>query len=132
MTASHTATARYPGIAPVDAYGNGGFRFAGMSHRGSIVCLPDAIEAWGVTRPEDVTVESLGRILAAGEHIDFALLGTGERHVPATSDVRSAFAAAGISLDVMATGPAARTYNVLIAEGRRVAAALIATGTAAG
>jgi uncharacterized protein len=119
---------RYPGLAPIDAYGNGGFRFAGMSHRGSILCLPHAIEAWEPRSIEDLTPAAFAAVLAARDRIDFVLLGTGETHGMPPADVREALSAAGLGLDVMATGAAARTYNVLIAEGRRVAAALIATG----
>ena len=122
------APARYPGLAPIDAYGNGGFRFAGMSHKGSILCLPDAIEAWEPTTVDALTAASLARVLAAADRLDFVLLGTGEEHRLPPADVRAAFAAHGLGLDVMATGAAARTYNVLVAEGRRVAAALLATG----
>ena len=74
-----TAGARYPGRAPIDAYGNGGFRFAGMSHKGSIVCLPDAIEAWRPGRLDDVGEGDLARILALREQLDFVLL---ERMLP--------------------------------------------------
>lgn len=118
---------RYPGLAPIDAYGNNGFRFAGMSHRGSILCLPDAIEAWDVSHADSVTPASLRRILALAGSIDLVLLGTGLEHHWPSDDVQQAFRSAGIGLDVMTTGAAARTWNVLIAEQRPVAAALIAT-----
>jgi uncharacterized protein len=122
--------ARYPAAAPIDAYGNGGFRFAGMSHRGSILCLPDAIEAWEVTTPAAVTPGALAPILAHGRDLDLVLLGMGETLVVPSPAVRAAFAAAGVGLEFMATGTAARTYNMLLGEGRRVAAALIAVGEA--
>jgi uncharacterized protein len=128
MTAEPRPVPRYPGLAPIDAYGNGGFRFAGMSHRGSILCLPHAIEAWEPASVEELTPDCFASVLAARDRIDFVLLGTGEAHRLPPADVRNVFSAAGLGLDVMATGAAARTYNVLIAEGRRVAAALIATG----
>jgi uncharacterized protein len=118
---------RYPGRAAIEAYGNGGFRFAGMSHRGSILCLPDAIEAWGVADAAGITPASLARILEAGSGLDLVLLGTGDAHRWPSEEVREAFRQAGIGLDVMSTGAAARTWNVLIAEDRPVAAALIAT-----
>lgn len=121
-----TAGARYPGRAPIDAYGNGGFRFAGMSHKGSIVCLPDAIEAWRPGRLDDVGEGDLAQILALREQLDFVLLGTGLRHLLPPGRVRELIKAAGLGLEFMATGPAARTYNILLAEKRRVAAALIA------
>ena len=130
MTGEPQLVPRYPGLAPIDAYGNGGFRFAGMSHRGSILCLPDGIEAWPPTSVEELTEASFAAVLAARSRIDFVLLGTGEAHRMPPPGVQKVLAAAGLGLDVMATGAAARTYNVLIGERRRVAAALIATGTA--
>ena len=118
--------ARYPAAAPIDAYGNGGFRFAGMSHRGSILCLPDAIEAWDVVDAAEITRATLARVLARHRELDLVVLGTGDRLVVPAPDVREAFSAVGAGLEFMATGAAARTYNMLLGEGRRVAAALVA------
>lgn len=132
MTGEPRPVPRYPGLAPIEAYGNGGFRFAGMSHRGSILCLPHAIEAWEPASVDDLTPDNFAAVFSVRDRLDFVLLGTGEEHRMPPTDVRKAFSAFGLGLDVMATGAAARTYNVLISEGRRVAAALIATGTAPG
>lgn len=118
--------ARYPYQAPIDAYGNGGFRFAEMSHRGSILCLPSGIYAWDVKGPEEVRLRAFERVLAEKDRIDVLLLGTGLRQVFPSPEVRSDLAAAGLGLEPMDTGAACRTYNVLLAEHRRVAAALIA------
>lgn len=118
--------ARYPGRAPIDAYGNGGFRFAEMSHRGSILCLPSGIYAWEVKSPADLSAASFAKVLAERAELGFLLLGTGPRQERPQADVREAFRAAGLALDVMDTGAAARTYNVLLAERRPVGAALIA------
>lgn len=117
---------RYPAAAPIDAYGNGGFRFAGMSHRGSLLCLPDAVEAWEVSGADEISPRTLAPLLARHSDLDLAILGTGETLVVPSADVRAAFISAGVGLEFMATGAAARTYNMLLAEGRRVAAALIA------
>jgi uncharacterized protein len=118
------APAHYPGQAPVEAYGNGGFRFAGMSHRGSILCLPSGIRAWAPADPVDVA--SLAPALNEKEAIGLLLLGTGTSPRLPALEVRSAFAQAGIALEFMDTGAACRTYNVLLAEGRPVGAALVA------
>ena len=117
-------SARFPGRAPIEAYGNGGFRFAGMSHRGSILCLPSGIRAWEPAHPLDIS--SLQPALAENEALDLLILGTGHRQELPTPEVRRAFADAGVSLESMDTGAACRTYNVLLAEGRPVGAALIA------
>ena len=115
-----------PRSAPIDAYGKGGFAFAGMSHRGSLLCLPDAIWAWEVTRPEQIDRYSLARVLAAANSIDTLIVGTGTDIWRAPSDLRAALRALHVTVDTMQTGPAIRTYNVMIGERRRVAAALIA------
>lgn len=120
--------ARFPGRAPIDAYGNGGFRFAGMSHRGSLLALPDGIEAWPVAEAAAITVESLRPVLAVAAAIDVFLIGTGERLVPPGAEVLAALRRAGLSPEPMSTGAAVRTYNVLLSEMRSVAAALIAVG----
>lgn len=116
----------FPGRAPIDAYGNGGFRFAGMSHRGSILCLPAGILAWGAADGTALAAQDFADLLADRSGIGFVLLGTGSRQVFPTPELRAAFRDAGLGLDVMDTGAACRTYNVLLAEGRPVAAALIA------
>ena len=125
-----TAGRRYEGFVPgrhlIDAYGAGGFRFAEMSHRGSILALPSGVHAWAVEDIASLTVESLGPVLAEAGAIDVLLLGTGGevRFIP--DGIRARLREAGIGVDGMQTGAAARTYNVLAAENRRVAAALIA------
>jgi uncharacterized protein len=121
-----TGIAHYPGIAPIDAYGNGGFRFAGMSHRGSILCLPSGIYAWDPADPLDT--QALAPVLAERAAIRVLILGTGVRQVFPAPAVRRAFAEAGLALEPMDTGAACRTYNVLLAEGRSVGAALTAVG----
>ncbi len=118
--------ATYPGQAPIDAYGNGGFRFAEMSHRGSILCLPDGVYAWDVVSAEQLDLTTLGRLLEALEPPTFVLLGTGTTQVFPALDVRRAFLDAKVGLDPMDTGAACRTYNVLLAEQRPVVAALLA------
>jgi uncharacterized protein len=114
-----------PQAAAIDAYGNGGFRFADMSHRGSILCLPDGIWAWPVGAPQDITAESLERVFAA-KGVELFMLGTGKQPWLMPEALRWRFRDARIGLEVTPTGPAVRTYNILFAEGRRVGAALIA------
>jgi uncharacterized protein len=127
MTAADRPDAPHlPRSAPIEAYGNGGFVFADMSHRGSLLCLPDAIWAWPVTRPEDIDRASLARIFAAADGIDTLIIGTGTAAWLAPSALREALRAVKVVLDPMQTGPAIRTYNIMIGERRRVAAALIA------
>ena len=115
-----------PRSAPIDAYGNGGFAFADMSHRGSLLCLPDAIWAWPVIRPEEIDRAALARVFAAADSIDTLIVGSGTDVWLAPAGLREALRAVKIVLDAMQTGPAIRTYNIMIGERRRVAAELIA------
>ena len=118
--------ARYPYQAPIDAYGNGGFRFADMSHKGSLLCLPTGIYAWDVTSAADIDIASFAKVLDDKTDILFLLLGTGRTQIFPSRAIRNAFDVAGLGLEPMDTGAACRTYNVLLAERRPVAAALIA------
>ena len=118
--------ARFPGRAPIDAYGNGGFRFADMSHRGSILALPSGIEAWDVGGPAGISAQAVARLIDESAAIDVLLMGTGDELVPLPRETRRALAEAGLEPDLMATGAAVRTFNVLLSESRAVAAALVA------
>lgn len=115
-----------PGRHLIDAFGAGGFRFAEMSHRGSILALPEGIHIWPVTTFAEVTPASLRPVLDAAGTVDFLLIGTGRDIAFVPASLRERCREAGIVVEGMATGAAARTYNVLVAEDRRVAAALIA------
>jgi uncharacterized protein len=115
-----------PGRHPIDAYGAGGFRFADMSHRGSILALPSGIIAWTPTSAAALTPGDLVPVLVEAEGIELLLIGTGLDIAPVSEAVRAPLREAGLRVDVMQTGAAARTYNILVAENRRVAAALIA------
>jgi uncharacterized protein len=126
---SQMEPAHFPGRAPIDAYGNGGFRFADMSHRGHILCLPSGVHASVLDDPDALALEALARLVAGQAEVQTVLLlGTGLQQVFPKPATRAAFAAAGIGLEAMDTGAACRTYNVLLAEKRTVAAALIAVG----
>ncbi len=114
----------YP--APIDAYGSGGFRLAGLSHRGSLLCLPDGIWAWPVASPQEVTAQTLARVLAAASRLDLFILGTGRDPWSVPPPLRDCFREHSIRWEAMPTSAAIRTYNVLLAEARLVAAGLIA------
>lgn len=117
---------RYPGKAPIEAYGNGGFRFAGMSHRGSLICLPDAIVGWSATSAEALTLDDLVILRQEPAAIELLLLGTGRSFMLPSAELRAGLRDIGIRVEPMDTGAACRTYNILLAEGRPVGAALIA------
>lgn len=119
-----------PGFLPeqamIDAYGNGGFRFADMSHRGSILCLPSGIHAWGAEEGRALRPEDFEKVLAEADRIEFLLLGMGTDIRPVPAALKAIFREAGISSDPMSTGAAVRTYNIMLSEKRPVAAAFIA------
>lgn len=114
----------YP--APIDAYGKGGFRFAGMSHRGSLLCLPDGIWPWSVARADAIDEAALAPVFAQAEAIGLFLLGTGRGGWIMPPPLRQRLRALGIAFETSNTGSAVSTYNILLGEGRRVAAGLIA------
>lgn len=123
----HHALPHLPGRALIEAYGNGGFRFSTMSHRGSLLCLPSGIYAWDASTLEDVSRSSLAPVFAErGLELSILVLGTGATMLRPGDRLRYMFNGSGISLDAMATGAAARTYNIMLGEGRPVAAALLA------
>lgn len=115
----------YPGRAPIDSYGNGGFRFAGMSHKGSLLLLPSGIKAWTPVLPTDVTLDSFAPLIAEKGAIEVLLYGSGAMQVFPARPLREALANRGLHIEPMSTGAACRTYNILLAEGRAVAAAVL-------
>jgi uncharacterized protein len=115
-----------PQPAPIEAYGNGGFRFGGMSHRGSLLCLPDGIWAWPVADFAALNEAMIEPVLARANQLDLFMIGAGRDPAALPEHLRVRFRAVGLSVDAMSTGAAVRTYNVLLAEHRRVGAGLIA------
>jgi uncharacterized protein len=116
----------FPRSAPIEAYGKGGFAFADMSHRGSLLCLPDSIWAWPVTKPEQIDRYSLAKVFELANAIDTLIVGSGTDVWVPPRGLREELRAVKVVLDAMQTGPAIRTYNIMLGERRRVAAALIA------
>ncbi|TCL67292.1 Mth938-like domain-containing protein [Rhizobium sp. BK251] len=118
--------AHFPGRAPIDTYGNGGFRFADMSHRGSLLCLPSGIYGWDMDETKPLTSDNFRRVLDEAAEIEVLLVGTGLQLRPLPAELKAALKARNISSDPMSTGAAVRTFNIMLAESRAVAAALIA------
>ena len=96
-----------------------------MSHRGSLLLLPSGIWAWQVAEASAITVEALAPVIAEADRIGLFLIGTGAERWPLPVELMQLFARHGISAETSRTGQAANTYNMLLDEGRRVAAALI-------
>jgi uncharacterized protein len=115
-----------PGKHPIESYGGGGFRFAGMSHKGSILALPSGIYALAATQASDLSATILAPLFAESAKIDFVLIGTGLTDVRLTDALRFQFADRKLRTETMPTGAAARTYNIVLGENRRAAAVLLA------
>ncbi|MEA2935819.1 MAG: hypothetical protein QOD74_2465 [Variibacter sp.] len=115
-----------PQLAAIDSYGNGGFRFADMSHRGSLLCLPSGIWGWPVAAVGEIDEAALGQVFDEAEEIDLFLLGAGAAPWNMPAPLRARFRDAQIGVEISPTGAAVRTYNILQGERRRVAAGLIA------
>lgn len=116
----------YPYQASIDAYGDGGFRFADMSHRGSILCLPSGMHAWSARSLTEITRDSLNPAFDIADQLDVLLIGLGEDIARFDPDLRQQLRDQKIIVEAIATGGAVRTYNILLAERRAVGAALIA------
>lgn len=110
----------------IDAWGGGGFRVSGDWRPGSLLILDDQPRDWAVASLADLTPDAFAEVFAAGGAVEFVLLGTGLANALPPRAVRDALKAAGLGLEFMSSEAAARTYNVLASEGRRLAAALIA------
>ncbi len=110
----------------IDAYGDGGFRAQGARHEGSVLVIADRVEAWAVKSMAEVDDTMLAALAERARGASLLILGTGAQSLPLSRARRALVEERGLGLEVMATGAACRTYNVLRAEERAVAAALIA------
>ncbi|MFD1881456.1 Mth938-like domain-containing protein [Paracoccus pacificus] len=108
----------FGGLVPIDGYGPGFFRVRGQVHRGPLLMTPWSVEGWA-------GFEDTAPLLALAGRVDVLFLGMGSEIAPMPAPLRQALQTAGLMADAMATPTAARTYNVLLSEGRRVAAALL-------
>ncbi|KEG20944.1 hypothetical protein H704_00482 [Bartonella bacilliformis Peru38] len=117
--------AHFPGRALIDAYGNGGFRFADMSHQGSIICVPSGVYGIDMVGPMP-SRDDISRILQEADEIEIFLIGTGIELLRLPEELRVVLWEKRISTDTMSTGAAVRTFNVLLSENRAVAALLFA------
>lgn len=108
----------YSDAVPIESYGPGFFRINGEVIRGGALIHAKGARSWG-------GYDDLQTVLDMKPHVDFILLGTGAVMTPVPAAFRRALDAAGIGVEPMASPTACRTYNVLVSEGRRVAAVLI-------
>lgn len=114
----HLSETSFADATPIDGYGPGFFRIGGQVFHGPTLTHRDGAGPWG-------GLADLDSLTALAGAVDVVLLGTGGEITPVPSDLRRAVEAAGIGIEPMGSASACRTYNVLLGEGRRVAAALI-------
>ena len=126
MAAAAENRPHLPRRVPIDGYGKGGFRFGGMSHRGSLLCLPSGVWAWPVSRAADIEEAALKQVFAEAADIGLFLLGAGGDRWTMPDVLFDRFRALKINVEVARTGTAVSTYNILLGEGRRVAAGFVA------
>lgn len=110
----------------INAYGQAGFRISGVTFSGSVLILPDRAEALPATSLGELQPDHLAPLIGAEIRPELLLVGCGRSIAPLPPAVRQALAAHRIGVELMDTGAACRTYHVLAAEQRRVAAVLIA------
>lgn len=108
----------FDGATPIDGYGPGFFRVAGQVMEGAILVTPKGARTWG-------GYDDAASLLALVPEVDVVFIGTGAEiaHIP--SRLRAELEAAGLGVESMNSPAACRTYNVLLSEGRRVAAAVL-------
>jgi uncharacterized protein len=110
----------------IQGYGEGHFRIGGVLHRGSVIVLAERTLPWPIATLAEATLESLEAVARARPKVEILLLGCGRQSAPLRSPLRAELKKMGIGVELMDTGAACRTYNVLLSEDRHVAAALIA------
>ena len=126
MAAATGGKPHLPHRVPIEGYGKGGFRFGDMSHRGSLLCLPSGLWAWPVTQASDITEQSFAPVFAEAADVGLFLLGAGPDRWIMPDALADRFRAFKINVEATRTGTAVSTYNILLGEGRRVAAGFIA------
>jgi uncharacterized protein len=117
-----------PQVLPIASFGDGGFRFGSHSHLGSMLVLPSGMRAWdigSVLKPADFV-----ELIKERNQIDFVVLGMGVEMLRPPKAVMAHLAENGLNVDFMNTSSAVHTYNVMLAERRRLAAAFISVAEA--
>lgn len=126
MAAAADGRPHLPRRVPIDGYGKGGFRFGGMSHRGSVLCLPSGVWAWRVAETSAIDEAALAQVFAESAEIALFLIGSGREPWTLPGALFDRFRALKVNVEVSRTGTAISTYNILLGESRRVAGGFIA------
>ena len=126
MSGFSASKPHFDGQPLIEAYGDFGFRLEGQRFEGSILLTPVGLYPWAVKSLAEATVENLASAISCKDRFDILLFGAGTSFARLPREIAEALEDEDISFDVMDSPAAARTYNLLMDEGRRVAAAIIA------
>ncbi len=118
-------TPRPDEVQVIQTYGEGRFRISNVIHDGAVLVMPKVTLHWPVAAWSDLSFASLAPLFAEGRRCEILLFGAGARPWPLSTALRHELRGMGVVADVMDTGAACRTYNVLLAENRLVAAGLL-------
>jgi uncharacterized protein len=121
-----------PGRHAIESFGNGGFRLGGVSHLGSILIAPSGVRACTALQLDQLSVDDLELLISERTEIYFVLIGSGRELSALPQVLVQHLRDHAIGFEVMTTNAAVRTYNVVLDEGRRVAAVLMAVDKAYG
>lgn len=110
----------------VQSYGSGRFKVSRIEYQGSIIVLPGRTLSWDIAIHDDINIDSLAAVLQEEPRIEILLIGCGQMMQLLPRSLTDTCRQKGLAVDAMDTGAACRTYNILAAEGRRVAAGLVA------
>lgn len=110
----------------ITGYGDGGFKINHEFIKGSLLVFPERSEAWVVGDISTLTTHDFQRVIETVPLVELLLIGTGKFTTPLNPEIKSLLKSQNIAVEIMDSGAACRTYNVLLSEERRVAAALIA------
>jgi len=108
----------------IEGYESGLVLIDGKGYRRGLILTPDRIVTdWGPTNAADLTEEHIRALVALDPQV--IVIGTGQRQVFPNPAVYVAAMRCGVGVEIMDTGAACRTYNIVMAEGRRIVAGLI-------
>ncbi len=119
---------RPPDASYIDGYGPDGFRIGGHLYDGPILVTSGLVADWPVGALGEATADSVAPLFEPDRGIELVIVGCGPQLLPPPRALSAALRERGVGLEPMDSGAACRTYNLLLIEGRRVAAALIPVG----
>jgi len=118
----------------IQSYKGGRFRVSGQVYETPIIVYPEYVESWKIKQKEEnpaagpapgLKIDDFAVLTEVAQELDVVILGCGAQMAFLPTDLKNALKEQGLNVETMDTGAACRTYNVLMAEGRRVAAALL-------